>query len=66
MIIIYTTATCPRCQVLKTKLAQKGIPYEEFTDEDKMIEMGIQTVPIMSVDGRLMDFSEAIKYINER
>lgn len=66
MITIYTTSTCPKCKILKTKLAQKEIEYEEFTDEEEMQRMGILSVPIMSVDGKLMDFPEAIKYVNER
>ena len=66
MITIYTTPTCPRCKVLKTKLAQKGIAYEECMDEEKMQSMGILSVPVMSVDDRLLDFSEAVKYVNER
>ncbi len=66
MITIYSTPTCPRCKVLKTKLAQKGIEYEECMDENKMQELGILSVPVVAVDGKLLDFSEAIKYINER
>ena len=67
MITVYTTEGCPRCKVLKLKLAQKNIPYEEFTDVDKMIEMGIVNCPMMSVDGgELMTFNEAIQYVNER
>jgi len=66
MITIYSTPTCPRCKVLKTKLAQKGIEYEECMDEMKMQELGILSVPVVAVDGKLLDFSEAIKYINER
>lgn len=67
MITVYTTEGCPRCKVLKMKLAQKNIPYEEFTDVDKMIEMGIVNCPMMSVDdGELMTFNEAIQYVNER
>lgn len=71
MITIYTTATCPRCKVLKMKLDQKGIAYEECLDEAKMQEMGIESVPAMavdglSVDGELLDFAAAIKYVNER
>ena len=66
MITVYTTSTCPKCKILKKKLEDKGIAYEEFTDEDEMQRMGILSVPIMSVDGRLMDFPEAIKYVNER
>lgn len=66
MITIYTTATCPKCRVLKMKLDQKGIPYEECLDETKMQEMGIQSVPAMSVDGELLDFAGAVQYVNER
>ena len=66
MITIYTTQTCPKCKILKKKLEDKGIAYEEFSDEDEMQRMGILSVPIMSVDGRLMEFPEAIKYVNER
>ena len=66
MITIYTTQTCPKCQILKKKLADKGIEYKEFTDEAEMQRMGIMSVPVMDIDGKQMDFPEAIKYINER
>lgn len=67
MITVYTTEGCPRCKVLKIKLAQKGLEFTEFTDVDKMVEMGITNCPMMSVDnGELMDFSHAINYVNER
>ena len=66
MITIYTTATCPKCKILKKKLEDKNIPYVEFTDEEEMQRMGILAVPLMSVDGELMDFVKAIQYVNER
>lgn len=66
MITIYTTATCPKCKILKKKLDDKGIAYEEFTDEDEMQRMGIMSVPVLDVDGEQMDFPQAIKYVNER
>lgn len=66
MIKIYTTATCPKCRILKKKLDDKGIPYEEFTDEEEMQRMGILSVPVMTVDGRVMDFPQAVQYVNER
>ena len=66
MITIFTTSHCPRCQLLKMKLDQLNIPYEVFDDEYKMLDMGIQSVPMMSVDGKLMDFADALKYLNER
>lgn len=66
MITIYTTATCPKCRILKKKLEEKGIEYEEFTDEEEMQRMGIMAVPVLNVDGRMMDFPDAINYVNER
>lgn len=66
MITIFTTYTCPKCKILKKKMDDKGIAYEECDDEEKIREMGILSVPVMSVDGKLMDFMEALQYVNER
>ncbi len=66
MITIYTTATCPKCKILKKKMDDKGIAYEEFTDENEMQRMGILSVPVLEVDGEQMDFPQAVKYVNER
>ena len=64
-ITIYTTH-CPRCEVLKKKLEQKGITwYNEIDSMEIMNNLGIKSVPMMSVnDGELMNFEEAIKWIN--
>ena len=65
-IILYTTH-CPRCEVLKTKLEQKNISYEEETDVEKMLQMGIKSVPMLSIDGAsAMNFTDAIKWVNEQ
>ena len=66
MITIYTTQTCPKCKILKKKLQEKGIEYQEFNDEDEIQRMGILSVPVMAVDGEQLDFPAAIKYVNER
>ena len=66
MITIYTTQTCPKCKILKKKLQEKGIEYQEFNDEDEMQRMGVLSVPVMDVDGEQLDFPAAIKYVNER
>lgn len=66
MITVYTTKHCPQCQLLKQKLNQLGIEYEVFDNEEKMQEMGISSVPMMSVDGNMMSFREALNYLNER
>ena len=64
MIILYST-NCPKCKVLEQKLKSKNIEYIEFTDVDKMIEMGFSVMPMLEVDGIVMDFGTANKWINE-
>ena len=66
MITIFTTTTCPKCKILKKKLDDKGIEYTEVTDEEKLRQMDIMSVPVMTVDGERFDFADAIKYVNER
>jgi len=67
MVKIYTTETCPRCRVLKTKLDSKGIDYEEITDVEEIKKLGILSVPYMQVDDKeLMDFATANSWINNQ
>ena len=63
MIILYTTG-CPRCHVLETKLKQKNIEYVECNDVEEMEKKDISSVPCLDVDGDLMDFGNAVKWIN--
>lgn len=65
MIKVYTTG-CTKCNVLIKKLQAKGIEFEIVTDIVLMQEMGIQTAPMLSVDGKLLNFTEAIEYVNGR
>ena len=67
MVKIYTTDTCPRCKVLKTKMDAKEIPYESITDVNEIKKLGIMSVPYMQVDdGELMDFATANAWINQQ
>lgn len=61
-IVLYST-NCPRCQVLKRKLEEKGVDFELETNVDKMLDLGIEIAPVLFVDGNLMDFGKAIKWI---
>ena len=62
-VILYST-NCPRCKVLKTKLEQKKIQYEECTDIEEMLKLNIKMAPMLQVDDSLFDFTCAIKWIN--
>ena len=57
---------CPKCQILEKKLSQKGIEYVEVNDTQQMLDMGLKSVPWLEVDGQMMDFNQANKWINEQ
>ena len=63
MVILYSTG-CPKCNVLKQKLNNKLISYTEETSVDKMLGMGITQVPVLSVNGNLLEFAEANEWLN--
>ena len=63
-VILYSTG-CPKCNVLKTKMDMKGIEYTESGDIDFLIERGIMQAPVLNVNGVLLDFVEANKWIND-
>lgn len=62
-MILYSTG-CPKCNVLKAKLKQKNVDYVENNNVDEMQKMGITTVPMLMINSNLLDFVEAVEYIN--
>lgn len=66
--IVYTNVGCPRCEIIKEKLEQKGIKYEEVSDFDRdwLAGLGFSILPVVEHDGVLMDFATANNWINER
>ena len=64
-IILYTTH-CPRCTVLTKKLDAKNIQYIECSDIEQMKNKGIDQVPVLEIDGQLLNFSEANAWVNEQ
>ena len=62
-VILYSTH-CPKCCVLEKKLQSKNINFEEVNDVDLMLEKGFVTVPVLEVDGVVMDFKAATDWIN--
>ncbi len=64
-VVLYSTG-CPRCNVLKAKLANKNIEYKEVNDEEYMLSIGLDEMPVLEVDGNRMNFGEANKWLNEQ
>jgi glutaredoxin len=61
--ILYST-DCPKCVILEQKLNEKQVTYTKEKDKRVMIKKGIMSAPVLSVDGKLLDFSEAIDWVN--
>lgn len=64
-IILYSTG-CPKCNVLKDKLNRKNIIFDEVSDKNEMIKKEIVKVPVLEVNGELMDFVKANDWVNNQ
>lgn len=64
-IILYST-NCPKCKILEKKLTEKNIKFTKNNNVIDMTELGIDQVPVLFIDGKLLSFVEANKWINER
>ena len=64
-VILYSTG-CPKCNILKKKLADAKIDYKVIEDVGVMVSKGLKEVPWLEVDGNLMNFVDSSKWINER
>lgn len=62
-IILYTTH-CPKCTVLKKKLEQKNISFLENDNINQMMAIGMMSAPMLSVNGNLYNFPQAIEWVN--
>ncbi len=64
-IILYSTG-CPKCKVLEAKLKAKKIDYVHNDNADEMMKKGIQSVPVLEVNGELLEFAKANQWVNGR
>jgi len=62
-VILYST-NCPKCKVLEKKLDSVGVDYRVVTDVDVMEKKGFSSAPMLEVDGEVMEFGKAIKWIS--
>ena len=65
MNILYSTG-CPKCKVLETKLNMKHIKFEICGDVDLMLTKEIQQLPCLEIDGKLMSFIDAVKWVDKQ
>jgi glutaredoxin len=62
--MIFYTTHCPKCKVLKMKLDQKNIQYEENENIEEMISLGISSAPAIFYEGKIYTFADAIRLVN--
>lgn len=61
-IILYSTG-CPMCRALEKMLNDKGVVYHTISDVEEMKSLGIMHVPVLSVDGKMYSYPEAVKAV---
>lgn len=70
-IRLYSTH-CPKCRVVEKKLEQAQIQYDliDAKENPEVIEeltaLGVQQMPVLIVDDKILGFSEIIKWIGAR
>ncbi len=64
-MIVYSLPTCGQCKILKKKLENKNISFTVIEDIEKMLELGIQGVPVLQLDdGTKLTQMSAIKWVD--
>lgn len=64
-VILYEHG-CVNCLKLKERLDAKNIQYEDVTDLEVMRSKGFIYAPMLEVDGTIMGYKDAIKWIGEQ
>ena len=64
-IILYTTH-CPRCGHLEYELNRKKIKYDVVDDVTKMLGFGLLSTPMLEVNGKTLNYEEALQYIRSK
>lgn len=62
-VILYST-NCPKCIMLEKKMNIKNVEFEINNDVDLMIKNGFTSIPVLDVDGEIMEFKEAVDWVN--
>ena len=65
MVTLYSIQ-CPKCLLLEKKLLQTDVKFTVCEDVDIMESKGFEILPMLEVDGQIMDYNEALKWATER
>ena len=62
-VILYHKDGCPQCMMVEVLLKKQGVTYEDCKDLDYMMSLGIQHLPVLSVNGNLLVGQAIVEYI---
>ena len=63
MTVIFYSTHCPQCRGLEMQLKAKKVEYTECDDPEEMKRIGLMTAPALSVDGKVMAYPEALRWL---
>ena len=63
MIKLYTNH-CRKCEILTSKLKEKNVVFEVEDDEEVLLELGFDFMPVLEVDGKRLGYLDAVTYVN--
>lgn len=61
-VILYSTG-CPQCNILKEILQKKNIIFQIEDNVEKMKELGFSSLPMLSIDNKILNFKEAFNFL---
>lgn len=61
-VILYSTG-CPQCNILKEMLQKKNIVFQIEDNVEKMKELGFSSLPMLSIDNKILNFKEAFNFL---
>ena len=66
-VIIYTKPNCNMCNILKSKMTQNKIAFEESSDYTKLMARGIDMLPVVESEGETFwNFALAVEEIRTK
>ena len=63
MIKLYTNH-CRKCEILTSKLKEKNVVFEVEDDEEVLLDLGFDFMPVLEVDGKRLGYLDAVTYVN--
>ena len=64
-IKVYSLPSCGMCKLLKRELDNNSIVYTVCEDTEEMRKMNISNVPVLSINGELFSFKDALRKIKQ-